>query len=220
MSNPYTTTLDDDLDISGAVNSNIINIDSNISIGNFPDYQYDGTDHYTDDFTLYDMDGNDVSDKVVAITRWQDSEGYNTTKITNAGTYTLIVELNLVGEGELYVDYEPYSSPITRTLYIAKAIIHITINNQVKYEGAADPSLTYYYTGNVPGEIPGFSGMLVRDPGEAPGIYSINRGSLDIADGSGGFLAENYDVTCTPGTFIINIPPVNPDPGPGGDTPG
>lgn len=215
VSNPYTTTLDDDLDVSGAINSNIINIDSNASFGNYPDYQYDGTDHYIDNFALYDMDGNNVSDKVVTITRWQDQDGYNKSEITNAGTYTLIVELNLVGEGELYVDDEPYSSPITRTLSITRATIRIIPINKSKASGTADPALTYIYEGNVPGEIPGFSGFLTRAPGETTGNYAITRGTLSIENGTGGFLAENYSAIYETGTFTIT-----PAPPAGGNTPG
>jgi len=55
-------------------------------------------------------------------------------------------------------------------------------SNQSKVFGAADPLLTYRYTGLVSGEVPGFSGAMSRLAGEAQGTYEITRGALALED--------------------------------------
>jgi gliding motility-associated-like protein len=64
-------------------------------------------------------------------------------------------------------------------------------SGQFKTFGQQDSQLTYTYSGNIVGEIPGFSGQLNRTAGEIPGTYLIDSGNLSTVD-SGGFISSNY----------------------------
>lgn len=79
----------------------------------------------------------------------------------------------------------------------------VKANSVTKFQGFADPALTYRYSGNIGEEIPGFTGSLSRDAGEAVGTYNINSGDLMLADNDI-FLANNYDMVFESNTFIIN----------------
>jgi hypothetical protein len=70
---------------------------------------------------------------------------------------------------------------------IGQRMIEVTADPQQKTEGDADPALSYQLTSGtslVAGD--GFSGELIRDPGEDPGVYAINQGTLTAGD--------NYDL--------------------------
>jgi gliding motility-associated-like protein len=69
-------------------------------------------------------------------------------------------------------------------------------SNQGKIFGESDSELTYTYSGNVIGTIPAFTGVLVRDAGEAQGEYEINLGSIALIDNDS-FISSNYDLVFT-----------------------
>ena len=123
------------------------------------------------------------------------------------------VSVNLVRSGVS-------SEQLEATMAVNPASITVTANNQTKVQGTADPALTTRYTKAVGNEVPGWSGSVTRDPGEAPGTYDITQGSLKLADGSNGFLAGNYELTFVPGTLTITPAPVTPGGGDDGPTPG
>jgi gliding motility-associated-like protein len=80
----------------------------------------------------------------------------------------------------------------TRSLAVVPTV------GQSKAFGEADPILTYTYSGQVSGEVPGFSGAMSRLTGQTEGAYGITRGTLGLVD-SGNFLATNYLVDFTAG---------------------
>lgn len=73
---------------------------------------------------------------------------------------------------------------------------------QGKEEGDAEPMLTFGFSGAVGDEEPSFTGELSRDTGEAAGTYEILQGTLELADGEFGFLADNYELQFTTGVLF------------------
>ena len=60
--------------------------------------------------------------------------------------------------------------------------------------GEADPEFSYTWTGQVAGEVPGFSGKLSRGAGEDRGTYLISQGNLALID-LDEFKASNYTMS-------------------------
>jgi hypothetical protein len=91
-----------------------------------------------------------------------------------------------------------------KALTIVQKPIALTVDNQSKIYGTADPPLTYSFSPTL--IFPDtFSGALTRDgagtlPGENVGAYAIRVGTL-IAGGNGG---ANYLLTLSPATLTIN----------------
>ena len=77
---------------------------------------------------------------------------------------------------------------------ISPAVLTVTPNaGQSKTFNTAEPGLTYTYSGAANGETPVFTGAPARAEGEDTGEYTINLGTLKLADGSG-FKSNNYDL--------------------------
>jgi len=58
----------------------------------------------------------------------------------------------------------------------------VTADPKTKHYGYVEPALTYHYTGTLlAGDS--FTGNLLRDPGETPGDYFINQGTLTAGPG-------------------------------------
>lgn len=114
----------------------------------------------------------------------------------------------------------------TATVSIMPATIRVTISDATKVEGQVDPGLESTYVVPVAGELAGFEGSIAREPGEEPGTYVIDRGTLVLVDrtaqlaGEKDFKASNYTLEVVPGTFTITAAPGGGDnPGGGTDTP-
>src|SRR5690242_14705110 len=79
---------------------------------------------------------------------------------------------------------------------ITPALLSVTANPQTKVYGAADPKLTYSFSGLVNGDTSAvFVGALTRDPGQNVGNYAITQGTLS----AGG----NYAISFTGANFAI-----------------
>jgi hypothetical protein len=76
--------------------------------------------------------------------------------------------------------------------------ITVTADAQSKPYGAADPVLTYQITAGalLPGDA--FSGTLSRAPGDFPGTYAINQGTLTLGD--------NYALTYVGANLVVMWP--------------
>jgi len=78
--------------------------------------------------------------------------------------------------------------------------ITVTVDaGQSKIYGQTDPIFTYTFSPALESGD-SFTGVLVRDPGESVGAYTINQGSLN--------LSANYNLVFTPNTFTITAEPV------------
>ncbi|MBM6683556.1 MBG domain-containing protein, partial [Collinsella intestinalis] len=170
------------------------------------DLTYDGADH-TWEPTVRDAQGNVlVLNRDYAVT-------YSKADRTNV---TGAIEVTITGMGD-------YAGTVTRTYQITPREIVLTIDNQTKVAGTADPTFTSSYEGTVPGEVAGWSFQTghVRDAGEAVGSYAINQGDMQLADNpSTGFLASNYTLRVIPGTLTITPAPATPGDGGTGTNPG
>ena len=122
------------------------------------------------------------------------SYAYDVATPANAGTYTITpsaVAFTSGSAGNYNIYYD------NGTLTINKKAVHISVDNQSKDYGAADPTLTFSL--NDPTELVGgdsVTGTPARESGENVGTYGYLVGSLT----AGG----NYDLFITNGTFTIN----------------
>jgi hypothetical protein len=93
-----------------------------------------------------------------------------------------------------------YSGTVSGQLVITPAPVTITVNNQSKVYGAADPDLTFSISGGA--TLDDIDGALVRSSGNDVGEYAITQGDLSITN-------PNYTLkTFIPGTLTITPAPV------------
>jgi len=118
------------------------------------------------------------------------------TASASVGSYAITGTLS-DGTG-LLSDYLPTLT--NATLTVSPATLSVTADpGQGKVYGQADPTLTYTYSGLVNGDTSSvFTGSLDRDPGESPGSYLINQGTLSAG--------TNYNIYYTGSSFIIAAP--------------
>ena len=85
-----------------------------------------------------------------------------------------------------------FNTTASTTATIAPRPITVSAEAKSKLFGDPDPALTYQVSGGplVSGES--FTGLLSRDPGEAPGQYNITLGTVHVSDGNNG---DNYLIT-------------------------
>ena len=127
---------------------------------------------------------------------------YDTPNRIDAGTVTGTI----VGKGD-------YAGEVDFEYQIIPAAVTVTIDDQTKVEGTADPTFTFTYSGVVAGETPSWTGAFERESGEVAGQYGVARGTFVLSDNAAGnFLASNYTLTVVPGTLTITAAPVPPGP--------
>ena len=163
---------------------------------------YDGTEH-TWIPTVTDADGN------VLVANRDYTVRYSTSDHTNVSGR---IRVTITGIGN-------YAGSVERTYSITPLQLIVTADDITKYVGEADPALTSTYRGVLEGEVPGWSGSIAREPGEAVGTYAIDLNTLSLEDNpEGNFRARNYQLIFEIGTFTILDTPTTPDDG-GDDTP-
>ncbi len=122
------------------------------------------------------------------------SSNPNVAEIAEDGTVTI----KSAGETDITVKqsgddtYAPFEK--TQKLVVKKVAITVTADAKSKKIGAADPELTYTYTGELKFDD-AFTGALTRQNGEEVGKYDILIGTLAIND--------NYDITYNKAVFEI-----------------
>jgi hypothetical protein len=106
----------------------------------------------------------------------------------NAGTYTIIPSNQTSSNYAInYVD---------GALTINPAAITVTANNQIKFIGAPDPTLTYQVTSGTLFGASSLSGALTRAPGNDVGAYAITQGTLG---------SPNYNISFVGATLFIEV---------------
>ena len=121
---------------------------------------------------------------------------------TNVGIYTVTID---VAQGAGY-EAEIGITDQSWTFTITEATITVTpVSGQNKTYGENAPALTYTATGAANGETPAFINALSRDLGEDAGCYTIQLGTLSLAN-NGTFKANNYklELDNKPVYFTIN----------------
>ncbi|MCL2718726.1 MAG: alpha-amylase family glycosyl hydrolase, partial [Lachnospiraceae bacterium] len=104
----------------------------------------------------------------------------NSTDIpVNAGSYQVTVD---IAEGS---EFSAITGLPLGNYTIDEKTLTVTPNALSKYFGQTDPALTYGYSGNITGEVPGFNGALSRASGETAATYAIAQNTLALANGSG-----------------------------------
>lgn len=169
------------------------------------DVTYDGKEHKWKP-TILDPSGETITEDneyVTPIVTYSTNDFKNVT-----GTITVTITLSPKNDNVSFEDpFEEsgyYPSYFERTYHIAQAEITVKVDNKTKIMGTADPEITSVTTGMVNGEVPGWTGYLEREPGEAAGTYRIGRGTLYLADNpDGNFIARNYALRIIPGTLTI-----------------
>lgn len=121
---------------------------------------------------------------------------------TNVGIYRVQID---VAQGAGY-EAEIGITDISWKFTITEATITVTpMSGQSKTYRENNPALTYTATGAANGETPAFINALSRDPGEDAGCYTIQLGTLSLAN-NGTFKANNYklELDNEPVYFTIN----------------
>ena len=118
----------------------------------------------------------------------------------NAGTAKIVITSNNI----------MYKNQWNGTFEIKpRALNVIPESGIVRFAGIAEPIIHYEYENNVEGEIPKFSGSLVRDKagtpeGDVEGDYDILIGTLKLEDNvDGSFLVNNYNLVLKPETIKV-----------------
>ena len=86
--------------------------------------------------------------------------------------------------------------PASTLADIFRRAITVTANPATKDQGEIDPALTYSITDGSLVQGESLSGALAREPGEQPGAYDIQQGTLAAS--------SNYDLTFVGSTLTIN----------------
>ena len=94
---------------------------------------------------------------------------YQDTILVENQDYTLTYENNKnAGTAMIKINYkQPYYGDETLNFTIQKRTLTVVPNDISKAQGTPDPVLTFYYYGNVEGEVPEFEGELTRETGES-----------------------------------------------------
>ncbi|KAI9550166.1 hypothetical protein GHT06_003538 [Daphnia sinensis] len=139
---------------------------SDITVVSIPDATYNGQDHLPEP---------EVKDGGTTLVEENREAGTATVTITGLGAY---------------------SGSRTVTFKINPAVLTLSpTTGLTKVYGDLDPTLSYTYSGNISGEVPGFTGLFSRESGENVGTYEITVGSIGLSDNAS-FKASNY-------TFIV-----------------
>ena len=129
-----------------------------------------------------------------------DATAYNGTAHSgsNAGTYTIYAAASNLNAANYDFTYANAVGGLT----VTKAQLAVAANNQTATVGAADPALTYSYTGLVNGDsTANFSGALDRAAGSVVGDYVIAQNTLAA---NGNYTLASYN----PAVLSINAAPV------------
>ena len=88
---------------------------------------------------------------------------------------------------------------------ITTKTLTVVADDKTKEYGAANPNLTYTYSGNVEGETPSFTGSIATNATVNSNVsdYTINQGTLALTNGTG-FTASNYKLFFINGKLTIN----------------
>ena len=138
-------------------------------------------------------DGDSVEDTTLAVDGKENANGHY-----NAGEYDIII-------GELSLDTNDYDITYDPGILIVnQKEITVIADDKTKEERRPDPRLTYTVDGLLDNDK--LTGRLTREPGEAPGEYEIQQGTVTAND--------NYIITYIPGTLTITEKPEEPEPEP------
>lgn len=123
----------------------------------------------------------------------------NTTATTTSpvGSYPITVSLGLNPSLSITVNES--------TLAVTPRAIAVTAAAKTKVYGAADPSLTYGFTGGPLVGTDAFTGALTRATGNTVGTYAISQGTLALsANYTLSFTGANLSITQKPATVTAS----------------
>ena len=178
---------------------------------------YDGQDH-TPNFVVKNPEGTTLTENTPDKYGVMYYINSNVENWTNAGTKKVTITIKGTDtDNFIYTNDWLGTLGNTRVIgwsaIIGRTTLTVIADPATKIAGTPDPVFTSTYTGSIGEEIPGFTGVLSREPGEAVGTYSILIGTLALADNDI-FRANNYDMKFISDSFTIVSAP-----GPSIDTP-
>lgn len=202
---------------------------SRFTIDNVPTNKvYDGKSH-EHDYEPHITD-NDTGESLVisenknfglkiTVSCTQDSAMVSAREYTDAGEYTYFITFTQIDPKFTFLDAKgkevpyPYTETFTRTFSITSRPANLIIGDKRKYQGQPDPAYTSTLIGLIGDETPTYAGSLSREPGEAPGTYVIDQGTLSIhPNPDTNFYTSNYNITVDDGILTIEAAPVTPTP--------
>jgi hypothetical protein len=158
---------------------------------------YDGTTAATLASANYSLTGVLAGDTVSL-----NDPSAGTYSSANVGTGRGVSVGGLALSGSGAADYRLSASTLSASIgTITPRPITATADDSGKSVGLADPSLTYSVTSGSLAQGDAFTGAVTRDPGNTPGDYDINQGTLA--------LNSNYSLTFVPGLFTVTGPIIN-----------
>lgn len=224
VSNPYIFNIDNNYDSYSDIipNFSLVTMDFPSDI-NYPDL-INGI--MSNDYsilwmpTITDSDGNVLDESQYKVTITSGDYELELNEISEIGNYLYTIELldkNYIFDGPDKDNPDTWDEePVyiaTRNMNVLPGTVVVEAISYTKTQGQADPYFDFISSGYSSYETPGWTGSLQREPGEATGFYSINQGSLQLADNpEGNFVADNYFLEFIPGILVINnAPVVDPD---------
>ena len=136
-------------------------------------------------------DGDSLDDTTLAVDGEENANGHY-----NAGEYDIIIGELSLDEDDYDITYEP------GTLLVNQKEITVIADNKTKEQGKPDPRLTYTVDGLLDDDQ--LDGRLTREPGNTPGEYEIQQGTLTADD--------NYIINYIPGILTITEKHEEPEP--------
>ena len=127
-------------------------------------------------------DGDSIDDTMLKVDGEENANGH-----FNAGEYDIVIGELSLDENDYEITYEP------GTLLVNQKEITVIADNKTKEQGKPDPRLTYTVDGLLDDDK--LDGRLTREPGNTPGEYEIQQGTLTADD--------NYIITYIPGILTI-----------------
>ncbi|MEO6992903.1 MAG: MBG domain-containing protein, partial [Lacunisphaera sp.] len=130
------------------------------------------------------------------------SGGGTTTATSSTGVGTAAITATT---GTLGASNYDFANFIDGALTIDKAHLTVTADNQNRFYGAANPTLTTTVSGFVNGEVLATSGVAGSGTASTTATIGMSVGAANIVAGTGTLNAGNYDFTAlVDGSFTIN----------------
>lgn len=154
-----------------------------------------------------DTDGSPLNGPVAAaVASSLDNLVFDDDVVFTDGSATLSILLTTAATHSLTIGLAGVSNAETAAATVSRRAVTLTANAQSKLQDDPDPALTYALTAGTLIEGVVLTGELTREPGEEPGTYTIQQGTLNNANNPA------YAITFVSADFEITAPVIVPPP--------